>query len=228
MSGSTAPAPAERAHTPLPRWLVVAAFCWLAASWAISTGFMTPSTATRASVAHAVQTFTLMVAAGAVVAWPLARLSLRTPGSIVRTVLLDAITIVVLVHVTIFPLRAISGWSRDRLLLLDASLMSAIAIAASVLLVGLRTDRTVRRALAGIAIVLLAAGPEAPWIALGFQAPSVARALPGALSVAWSFADPSPGPVNAAMMSDTLATAIIAAAALCTALAWSRRAVTLA
>lgn len=189
---------------------------------------MTPSTATRASVAHAVQTFTIMVAAGAVVAWPLARLSLRTPASISRTVVLDVITIVVLVHVTIFPLRAISGWSRDRLLLLDASLMSAVAIAASVLLVGLRTDRTVRRALAGMAIVLLAAGPEAPWIALGFQAPSVARALPGALSVAWSLADPSPGPVSSAMTSDTLATAIIAGAVLCAALAWSRRSVTLA
>ena len=95
---------------------------------------MTPSTATRASVAHAVQSFTLMVAAGAVVAWPLARLSLRAPRSVLRTVVLDVITVVVLVHVTIFPLRAISGWSRDRLLLLDASLMSAIAIAASVLL----------------------------------------------------------------------------------------------
>ena len=189
---------------------------------------MTPSTATRASVAHAVQSFTLMVAAGAVVAWPLARLSLRTPRSILRTVVLDVITIVVLVHVTIFPLRAISGWSRDRLLLLDASLMSAIAIAASVLLIGLRTDRTVRRMLAGLAIVLLAAGPEAPWIALGIQAPSVARALPGALSVVWSLADPSPGPVNAVMTSDTVATAIIAAAALVTALAWSRRTVTLA
>jgi hypothetical protein len=189
---------------------------------------MTPSTATRASVAHAVQSFTLMVAAGAVVAWPLARLSLRTPRSVLRTVVLDVITIVVLVHVTIFPLRAISGWSRDRLLLLDASLMSAIAIAASVLLIGLRTDRTVRRMLAGLAIVLLAAGPEAPWIALGIQAPSVARALPGALSVVWSLSDPSPGPVNAVMTSDTVATAIIAAAALVTALAWSRRTVTLA
>ncbi|MBM4111188.1 MAG: hypothetical protein FJ254_07540 [Phycisphaerae bacterium] len=228
MSASTAPAPAKRTTTPLPRWLVLAAFCWLGASWAISTGFVSPSSATRAGVAHAVQTFTLMVAAGAVVAWPLARLSLTRPGAIVRTVVLDAMTIVVLVHVTIFPLRAISGWSRDRLLLLDASLMSAIAIAASVLLVGLRTDRMVRRVLASIAIVLLAVGPEAPWISLGFQAPNVARALPGALSVAWSLSDPSPGPVNEAMTSDTLATAIIAAAALCTALAWSRRPVTLA
>jgi len=189
---------------------------------------MTPATSTRASVAHAVQTFTLLVCAGAVVAWPLARLSLRAPVTVLRTVLLDAITVIVLVHVTVFPLRAISGWSRDRLLLLDASLMSAVAIAASILLVGLRTDGPWRRALASLSIVLLAAGPEAPWIALDLPAPSVARALPGALAVAWSLADPTPGPVSAAMARDTLATGIVASAVLCCAVAWSRRPVTLA
>lgn len=189
---------------------------------------MTPASATRASVAYAVQSFTLMVAAGAIVAWPVARLSVQTPRVVARTVLLDAITIIVLVHVTIFPLRAISGWSRDRLLLLDASLMSAIAIAGSILLVGLRSDRPVRRALAGIAIVLLAIGPEAPWIAIGLPGPSIARALPGALSVAWTLADPIPGPVSAAMTQDTVAAGIISAAVLVTAIAWSRRPVTLA
>ena len=73
-----------------------------------------------------------------------------------------------------------------------------------------------------------AIGPEAPWIALGLPAPGVARALPGALTVAWTLADPIPGPVNAAMARDTIAAAIIAAAALTTAIAWSRRPVTLA
>jgi hypothetical protein len=212
----------------MPRWLVLCAFCWLAAAWASSTGFMTPATATRASVSNAVQVFALMVAAGAIVAWPVARLCIGSPASVTRTVLLDAITILVLVHVTIFPLRAISGWSRDRLLLLDASLVSAIAIAASVLLIGLRSERTMRRALAGVAIVLLAVGPEAPWIALGFPAPGVARALPGALTIAWTLADPIPGPVAPAIARDTLAAGIIAAATLATAVAWSRRAVTLA
>ncbi|MFZ9689577.1 MAG: hypothetical protein ACO3DS_07035 [Phycisphaerales bacterium] len=214
--------------TPLPRWLVLASFAWLAIAGAVSTGFMTPATATRASVAHAVQVFTLMVCAGAIVAWPIARLSLASPASVTRTVLLDAVTILVLVHVTVFPLRAISGWSRDRLLLLDASLVSSIAIVASILLIGLRSDRSLRRALAGIAVVMLAIGPEAPWIALGLPAPGVARALPGALTVAWTLADPIPGPVNAAMARDTIAAAIIAAAVLITAIAWSRRPVTLA
>lgn len=207
---------------------MVAAFLWLGAAWGVSAGFDFSAAPSRASSLRSIQVFSLLLAAGALVAWPLARLSLPTPSSIGRTILLDACVIIVLAHVTLFPLRAISGWSRDRLLLLDASLLSGIAIVGSILLVGLRSDRALRRTLAALAIVFLAIGPEAPWVALDAASPSVARALPGALPVAWVLAEPIPGPPSAALARDALAAAIIAAATLITALAWHRRPVTLA
>ncbi len=169
-----------------------------------------------------------MVAAGACIAWPTARLCMSTPRSVVATVAWDAATIVVLVHITLFPLRALAGWSRERLLMLDASLMCAIALASSVLLIGLRTNASLRRTLAALALVFIAVGPEAPWVAMGIDAPSVARALPGALSVAWNLSAPIAGPVDAVFARDALAAAIIAVAVVGVAVAWVRRPVTLA
>ena len=56
---------------------------------------------------------------GLCVAWPMLRLSERPTQAPIRQVMIDFLTISVLVHVVLWPLRLATNWSTSRIGLID-------------------------------------------------------------------------------------------------------------
>src|SRR5437773_335452 len=89
----------------LPRGLIFFAAVWLIVSWVTTIGLRPPVQPSSASYTPAVRLMMLCVTIGAMIGWPLLRLSQRRPALPVRQTLLDLIVMIALIQVVIWPLR---------------------------------------------------------------------------------------------------------------------------
>ncbi len=159
----------DRAVIEPPRTLVVAAGAWILLALLLALGTTLPLQITPASLAPAIRITLVTCLVGALVAWPLARLS-QGPGSGgVLNDLLQAATLGSLLQLVIWPLRLATPWTVERTLLIDLCALSSLVAVAGIVAVGSRSQRTTPRAIAMVACLVVAGGVRWPLAAAGAQ-----------------------------------------------------------
>ena len=153
------------AQLTLPRGLIFFAAVWLIASWVMTIGLRAPVQPSSASYTPKVRLMMLCVAIGAMIGWPLLRLSQRKPAMPVRQTLLDLLVIVALIQVVIWPLRLVTTWSAMRTAAIEAALLGWLLLAGAVVAAAIIADKRGPRNLAMIASVAMCLlGPFLAWI----------------------------------------------------------------
>ena len=95
------------------------------------------------------------------------RLSERPSRAPIRQVLIDFVTIAVLVHVVLWPLRLATSWSIDRMGLIDLFLFSWGLLIAAILAMTIGSRLAIERVAAMISILVIALlGPIAYFLYL--------------------------------------------------------------
>ena len=129
--------PPARAPVPLvvPRGLVVLAAAWIFLAWIIIFGWKPPVQPQAASYSGGMQLLFVMVAVGTTVLWPLLRLSGRPSSAPMLQAGFDALAILTLLQVVVWPLRLVTNWTLPRSVAIDcaigATLLSTAAILAA-------------------------------------------------------------------------------------------------
>lgn len=140
----------------LPRGLVILVTLWIFAAWWICIGIRPPIQPTISSYLPGIRLFIAALAIGMCVAWPMLRLSERPTRAPIRQVLIDFVTIAVLLHMVIWPLRLATNWSPQRLGMIDLSLFSWGVIIAGILAKSLGNRSPFERSISMLVIVLIA------------------------------------------------------------------------
>ena len=149
----------------LPRGLIFFAAVWLIASWVLTLGLRAPVQPSSASYTPAVRLMMLCVTIGAIIGWPLLRLSQRRSALAMRQTLLDLLVIVALIQVVIWPLRLVTTWSAMRTAAIEAALLGWLLLAGAVVAAAITTDNRGPRSLAMLACVAICLlGPFLAWI----------------------------------------------------------------
>jgi len=139
----------------LPRSLIFLASLWLLGSWLLSFGLRSPVHPSSASYEPGVQQLLLCVTIGAMVGWPLLRMSQSRTAYPIRQTLLDLFVILALVQVVVWLLRLVTTWSPWRTLAIDATLVGWIVLAAAIIASTSSTDRTGPRTVGMLACVAM-------------------------------------------------------------------------
>lgn len=166
----------------VPRGLVVLAAAWIFLAWIILFGWKPPVQPQAASYSGGMQLLFVMVAVGATVLWPLLRLSGRPSSAPMLQAVFDALAMLVLLQVVVWPLRLVTNWTLPRSVAIDCALGASLMTTAAILGAahGLRSPRA--RAIAMTILVALAAIPPLLDRMLGSPAdPSPLAALSGPL-----------------------------------------------
>ncbi len=191
----------------LPRALVFGASLWIAVSWLVAIGVRPPLQPTSTSYTPAARMMLVSMSLGVLVAWPLARLSTRSPARPIATAALETVSLVALSQIVIWPLRLVTNWTVPRLGLLASDLL-CITILVGGLLAVLGWDRR-GRSLAMLGLVAWVVTP--PLLGLGLADPAaLAEASP--IVRAWTTAGGGPAAVPAGAW---LQTGIVAIVGLC-------------
>jgi hypothetical protein len=153
------------AQLVLPRGLIFFAAAWLIASWLMTIGLRPPVQPSSASYTPAIRVMMLSVTIGAIIGWPLLRLSQHKPALPVRQTLLDLIVIIALIQVVIWPLRLVTTWSPMRTAAIEAALLGWLLLAGAVVVAAISTDQRGPRTLAMLACVAMCLlGPLLAWV----------------------------------------------------------------
>ena len=151
----------------LPRGLVLITTCWIFATWIVCIGIRPPIQPSIASYLPGIRLFIASMAIGLCVAWPMMRLSERPSRAPIRQVLIDFVTIAVLVHGVMWPLRLATSWSIDRMGLIDLFLFSWGLLIAAILAMTIGSRLAIERVAAMISILVIALlGPIAYFLYL--------------------------------------------------------------
>lgn len=143
----------------VPRGLVVLAALWVFFAWILIFGWKPPIQPQAASYGSSIQLLFTIVGLGTSVAWPLARLSARPSSAPRLQALFDAVAILVLLQVVVWPLRLVTNWTLPRAIALDLSLAASVAITAALLAASQGSRRPRLRTIAMGAAVALAILP---------------------------------------------------------------------
>lgn len=149
----------------LPRGLIFFAAVWLIASWMLTIGLRAPVQPSSASYTPGVRMMMLCITIGAMMGWPLLRLSQRRSAAPIRQTLLDLIVIVALIQVVIWPLRLVTTWSAMRTAAIESALLGWLLLAGAVVASAVTTEKRGPRNLAMLACVAMCLlGPFLAWI----------------------------------------------------------------
>lgn len=159
-----------------PRGLVLLSAAWIAGSWLVSFGLKMPIQVSSGSLTPGVRAMLICCALGALVVWPMVRLCQSSPPAPVRSAMLDAATVIVLLQTVLWPLRLATTWAPERTLLIDVILVAHTLACAGVLAAARPWRSGIVRGAAMAACIAIAAGPAALLAAAG--APGVASAVP--------------------------------------------------
>ncbi|MBX3354903.1 MAG: hypothetical protein KF724_04315 [Phycisphaeraceae bacterium] len=143
---------------PLPRGLILLASAWLFLSWIASMGIQPPLIAATSSYTPAVRLMILSSAIGAMVAWPLLRLSqgpTRTPW---RDTVLDLIVVLGMVNMVLWPLRLVTPWPPVRMALIMAMLAIGVLTVGAIVAAATPSARRWVRTTAMALVLLVALG----------------------------------------------------------------------
>jgi hypothetical protein len=163
-----------------PRGLIFLASAWLVASWVLTLGWRPPVQAHAASYIPGVRMLLLMLAAGLVLAWPLARLSGPQRPWPIRQALLDLVVLLCLVQVVVWPLRLVTRWPIERSAAIDLCLSGWAAAAAAAVVVGTIPARRAGGVLrSGSMVVCVLLFGAMPFLGLVLGAPLPFTTLPG-------------------------------------------------
>ena len=154
----------------LPRGLVLLTTCWIFATWCICIGVRPPIQPSIASYLPGIRLFIASLAIGLCVAWPMLRLSERPSRAPMSQVLIDFVTLAVLMHVVIWPLRLATNWSINRMGLIDLFLFSWGLLIAAILSMTIGSRLAIERVAAMILILVISLlGPIAYFLCLRFD-----------------------------------------------------------
>jgi hypothetical protein len=159
-----------------PRGLVLLSAAWIAVSWLVSFGLRMPLQISAGALTPGVRSMLICCALGALVAWPMLRLCQASPRSPVRSMLLDAATIIVLLQTVLWPLRLATTWVPERTALVDVVLAAHALACCGIVMAALPWRSGLVRGTSMLGCLLVAAGPPSALAALGF--PEAAASLP--------------------------------------------------
>jgi hypothetical protein len=117
----------------VPRGLVMIAAIWVFLSWVLLFGLRPPIQPQAASYGPTLELLFISIGVGVAIGWPLLRLSARPSRAPIGQALFDAMALILLMQVVIWPLRLVSNWTIPRMWLIMASLGAAIAITGALL-----------------------------------------------------------------------------------------------
>jgi hypothetical protein len=140
----------------LPRGLVLLGTLWIFAAWAICIGVRPPIQPSIASYLPGIRIFLAAIAVGLCVAWPMVRLSEPASRAPALQILVDFITLGLLLHVVLWPLRLATNWSPARMGLIDLLLFSWTAIVAAVLACTIASRSPLERVVSMMVILVIA------------------------------------------------------------------------
>ena len=152
-----------------PRGLVIAAGCWIIASFLVAFGLRLPLHLSPSTLAPTVQLILLTTASGMMTAWPLLRLSQPPRDRTIARPVIDALTLACLWQLLVWPLRLATPWPTERTLLIDLLALASLAGVAGLVAAASAWRSSILRALAMAACILVAVGISMPLAALGFQ-----------------------------------------------------------
>ncbi|MCE2884635.1 MAG: hypothetical protein LW806_07035 [Planctomycetaceae bacterium] len=184
----------------VPRGLVVLTALWIFTAWVSLFGFRPPVQAQSASYGPSIELLFATIGVGIGIGWPMLRLSGRASKTPLAQSLFDAIAMVVLMQVVLWPLRLVTAWSLERTIaLVLAASLSTVAIGAllslgsgsrnertrtitMVFLVGLAVGPAIFRGLVGLAGMLAGAFGTEPLVELGTPPALTAASAPALLA----------------------------------------------
>lgn len=178
----------SRAIDP-PRGLVVAAGVWILLSLLLALGTTIPHQITPASFAPAVRVTVVTCLVGAIVAWPLVRLSQVTEAPGALRPLIDASTVGCLLQLVIWPLRLATPWTIERTLLIDICALSSLFAVAGVVAAGCCSPRATVRAAAMLLCLVVAGGVHWPLAAAGVSGFALTLPFTGACATILELTD---------------------------------------
>ncbi len=146
-----------------PRLLVVAAGVWFIGALLLGLGARLPESLTLGSLFPAVRICLVACIAGAIVGWPLLRLSIATPPRCAASTLLELVTLIALLQAVLWPMRLATPWPIERALLVDVMGCSQLVAVSGVVAIGSAVGAALARGLAMIAALGLASGVGAGW-----------------------------------------------------------------
>jgi hypothetical protein len=106
---------------------------WVFLSWVLLFGLRPPIQPQAASYGPTLELLFVSIGVGVAIGWPLLRLSARPSRAPIGQALFDAMAIMLLMQVVIWPLRLVSNWTIPRMWLILASLGAAIALTGALL-----------------------------------------------------------------------------------------------
>lgn len=159
-----------------PRGLVLLSAVWIAVSWLVSFGLRMPLQVSAGALTPGVRSMLICCALGALVAWPMLRLCQSAPRAPVRSTLLDAATVIVLLQTVLWPLRLATTWVPERTALIDVVLVAHVLACCGIVTAALPWRSGAVRGAAMAGCLLVAAGPASALAASGFE--DAASALP--------------------------------------------------
>ncbi len=158
-SDTRIPRPAARLF--VPRGLVLFASVWAFASWLYLFGFDPPIQSQAGSYGPSMHLLMVAFGVGIGIGWPLLRLSAAHTSAPIAQCALDAISLLTLAQVVLWPLRLVTTWTITRMIAMDVALAMSIAFVAALL--SLLTGRPSTRVRTGamLMFVVLALTPAA-------------------------------------------------------------------
>ena len=153
---------------PLPRGLVISSFIWVIACFAATIGLSAPIQPTSGAYTPSVRAMLALLAVGACLLWPLARITYARGTWTPARVALDMITIMVAFHAIFWPLHLVTYWTAAQMLAIDLLLCGWIAATGAWIALAIQTGTrrtvwsTAWMAIVLAGVVLDAVGAPAP------------------------------------------------------------------
>lgn len=149
----------------LPRGLILLASAWLFLSWIATMGVHPPLIAATASYTPSVRLMMLASVTGALVGWPLLRLSQGATTTPLRDTALDLIVLLGMLNMVLWPLRLVTPWPVARMALLMGFITLGVLTVGAVVAAVTPSRRSWLRS-AAMALVILYALGFIPWRAV--------------------------------------------------------------
>lgn len=143
----------------VPRGLVMLAALWVFTAWILLFGLRPPVQPQTASYGPTLEILFASIGVGVAIGWPLLRLSARPSSAPVLQSMLDALALMILLQVVVWPLRLVSSWTLPRTWMIVGAICVAVLLSGAVLAMTSSAQRRRTRTNAMIACVALAVLP---------------------------------------------------------------------
>ena len=169
---------------PLPRGLVISSFIWVIACFAATIGLSAPIQPTSGAYTPSVRAMLALLAVGACLLWPLARITYARGTWTPARVALDMITIMVAFHAIFWPLHLVTYWTAAQMMAIDLLLCGWVAATGAWIALAIRTGSgrtvwcTTWMAVIVAGVVLDAVGLQAPFPELAGPYAALLRLTP--------------------------------------------------